>query len=43
MQIKEIFKKKQEPLAIGVKEITRAAHILRDYRAGKRSLDARIE
>ncbi|MBQ5362965.1 MAG: hypothetical protein IIU63_06405 [Clostridia bacterium] len=43
MQIKEIFKKKQEPLAIGVKEITRAAHILRDYRAGKRSVDARIE
>ena len=42
MQIKEIFRKKQEVQPIGLREITEAARILRDYRAAKAPLDTRI-
>ncbi|MBO7296213.1 MAG: hypothetical protein J6V39_03050 [Clostridia bacterium] len=43
MQIKEIFKKKQEQmLPIGSKEIAEAARVLRSYRAAKQPLDSRI-
>lgn len=42
MQIKEIFKKKQEKPPVGHREITEAARILQDYKAAKRPLDARI-
>ena len=42
MQIKEIFKNKKQALPIGTKQITEAAHVLRDYKAAKRPLDTRI-
>ena len=44
MQIKDIFKKKTaEKEPITEREITRAARILRDWRAAKRPLDSRLQ